>query len=130
MNLVQRLQLWLCIAPTPLNTCNRPGMIALFSSQAITIIGGSDGAAPAQMKAYTNREDLDFSTVAELPPVQQWDLQENLNGQIEYPTQYESSAHHRTCLGYIIHLTSAHKLNSRSACSDGLHAGTVRYVEM
>ena len=43
--------------------------------------------APAVMRAYTNREDLDFSTVAELPPVQQWDLQENLNGSIEYPTQ-------------------------------------------
>ncbi|CAL5223627.1 g6169 [Coccomyxa viridis] len=55
--------------------------------KAITIIGGSDGTAPAQLKVYTNREDLDFSTVAQLPPVQQWDLQENLNGQIEYPTQ-------------------------------------------
>ena len=43
--------------------------------------------APAVMRAYTNREDLDFSTMAELPPVQQWDLQENLNGSIEYPTQ-------------------------------------------
>ena len=41
--------------------------------------------APAVMRAYTNREDLDFSTVAELPPMQQWDLQENLNGSIEYP---------------------------------------------
>ncbi|CAK0741077.1 hypothetical protein CVIRNUC_001298 [Coccomyxa viridis] len=55
--------------------------------KAITIIGGSDGMAPAVMRAYTNREDLDFSTVAELPPMQQWDLQENLNGSIEYPTQ-------------------------------------------
>ena len=44
--------------------------------------------APAVMRAYTNREDLDFSTAAELPPVQQWDLQENLNGSIEYPTQW------------------------------------------
>ena len=62
-------------------------MTVVLHSQAITIIGGSDGTAPAQLKAYTNREDLDFCTVAELPPVQQWDLQENLNGQIEYPTQ-------------------------------------------
>ena len=45
------------------------------------------------MRAYTNREDLDFSTVAELPPVQQWDLQENLNGNIEYPTQCAAPCH-------------------------------------
>lgn len=92
-------------APTPLDVCNRPGMIAVSPSQAITIIGGSDGSAPAQMKAYTNREDLDFSTVADLPPVQQWDLQENLNGQIEYPTQYDSSLTHCTCMKCVAHLT-------------------------
>ena len=62
-------------------------MTARSDSQAITVIGGIDGAAPAQMKAYINREDLDFSTVAQLPPVQQWDLQDNLNGQLEYPTR-------------------------------------------
>ena len=56
--------------------------------QAITIIGGSDGTAPAQLRAYVNREGLDFSTVADLTPMQQWDLQENLSGQMEYPTQY------------------------------------------
>ncbi len=55
--------------------------------QAISIIGGADGTAPSQLRAYTNRDDLDFSLVADLPPVQQWDLQENLTGQIEYPTQ-------------------------------------------
>ena len=66
---------------------NQPGVTVVLHFQAITIIGGSDGTAPAQLKVYTNREDLDFSTVAQLPPVQQWDLQENLNGQIEYHTQ-------------------------------------------
>ncbi|BDA48813.1 PITH domain-containing protein 1 [Coccomyxa sp. Obi] len=55
--------------------------------KAISIIGGSDGTAPSQLKAYVNRDDLDFSVVADLPPVQQWDLQENLTGHIEYPTQ-------------------------------------------
>jgi hypothetical protein len=57
------------------------------SLQAICIIGGSDGSAPAQLRAFVNREDLDFATVAELQPVQQWDLQENEAGQMEYPTQ-------------------------------------------
>ena len=53
--------------------------------------GGTDGTAPSEMKAYVNREDLDFGTVADLPPVQKWDLQENLRGEIEYPTQCVSS---------------------------------------
>lgn len=36
---------------------------------------------------YTNRDDLDFGAVQELPPVQKWELAENLQGQIELPTQ-------------------------------------------
>ena len=79
---------------------------------AICLIGGTDGTAPSELKAYVNRfrkpfacsrkhiaitqpyshhfgarEDLDFGTVAELAPVQKWDLQENLRGEIEWPTQ-------------------------------------------
>ncbi len=38
-------------------------------------------------QVYINRDSLDFSTVAELPAVQEWDLLENLNGHMEYPTQ-------------------------------------------
>jgi len=37
------------------------------------------------MKAYTNRE-LDFDSVAELAPIQSWDLQEDFRGVLEYPT--------------------------------------------
>ncbi len=55
--------------------------------QAITVVGGSDGTAPAQLRAYVNREGLDFASIGDVPPVQQWDLQENLSGQMEYPTQ-------------------------------------------
>lgn len=49
--------------------------------------GGTDGTSPAEMKVYVNRDDLDFGTVAELPPQQKWDLQENLRGEIEYTTK-------------------------------------------
>lgn len=38
-------------------------------------------------QAYINRDDLDFGAVADLPPVQEWELVENLQGQMEYPTQ-------------------------------------------
>lgn len=43
------------------------------------------------MKAYLNRDDLDFGTVADMQPLQKWELQENLRGEIEYPTK---SVHH------------------------------------
>ena len=49
--------------------------------------GGSEGTAPSEMKAYLNRDDLDFGTASELPPQQKWELQENLRGEIEYPTK-------------------------------------------
>ena len=55
--------------------------------QAICIIGGSDGTAPSELRAFTNRDDLDFAAVADLSPVQCWDLQDNSSGQLEYPTQ-------------------------------------------
>ena len=55
--------------------------------QALTVIGGPDGSSPAKLKVFINRDDLDFSTVADLAPVQEWDLLENLNGTMEYPTQ-------------------------------------------
>lgn len=53
----------------------------------ITVVGGPDGASPSKLKVFINRDDLDFSTVADLPAVQEWELLENAGGQIEYPTQ-------------------------------------------
>jgi hypothetical protein len=52
----------------------------------ITVVGGPDGASPAKLKVFINRDDLDFSAAADLPAVQEWDLLENYGGQIEYPT--------------------------------------------
>ncbi len=55
--------------------------------KAISIIGGNDGSSPARLKAYTNRHDLDFAAVADMAPVQAWDLQEQQQASMEYPTQ-------------------------------------------
>eukprot|EP00884_Botryococcus_braunii_P008180 jgi/Botrbrau1/17363/Bobra.0015s0104.1 len=55
--------------------------------KAICVIGGSDRSAPSELRAYVNRDGLDFSTVNELAPVQKWDLQESGGAQLEYPTQ-------------------------------------------
>ena len=54
--------------------------------KAICVIGAPDGAAPLSLRAFTNREDLDFSGVSSTPATQAWDLQENLRGDVEYPT--------------------------------------------
>lgn len=55
--------------------------------KAISVIGGSDGSSPSRLKAYTNRNDLDFAAVADMAPVQAWDLQEHQQASMEYPTQ-------------------------------------------
>ena len=56
--------------------------------RAICLIGGGDGTAPSRLKAFVNREALDFSDVEDSPAVQQWDLADNATGDIEYPTQF------------------------------------------
>ncbi|DBA74816.1 hypothetical protein WJX79_007544 [Trebouxia sp. C0005] len=55
--------------------------------KAISIIGGDDGSSPSRLKAYTNRHDLDFAAVMDMAPVQAWDLQEQQQASMEYPTQ-------------------------------------------
>ena len=58
--------------------------------------GAPDGFSPGELRVFTNRDDLDFATVADLPPTQSWELAENLDGRIELPTQARS-AHTRWC---------------------------------
>lgn len=36
---------------------------------------------------FINRDDLDFATMANMAPIQEWDLQETNDGSLEYPTQ-------------------------------------------
>jgi hypothetical protein len=57
--------------------------------KAICVIGGGPpGSAPSKMRAFINRDDLDFATVAGAAALQEWDLQEeNGQGLLEYPTQ-------------------------------------------
>ncbi|GJP33523.1 hypothetical protein CLOM_g9596 [Closterium sp. NIES-68] len=56
--------------------------------KSIAIIGGADGSSPSKMRAFINREDVDFSVVNDLTPVQEWNLAENLRGELEYTTKY------------------------------------------
>jgi hypothetical protein len=45
--------------------------------RALKLIGGGNGTAPRILRAYINREALDFTDVEDAPPVQQWDLAED-----------------------------------------------------
>ena len=56
--------------------------------RSLTVIGGGDGMAPRTLKAYVNHETLDFSDAEARPAVQEWTLQEDYLGVIEYPTQF------------------------------------------
>ncbi|KFM26470.1 PITH domain-containing protein 1 [Auxenochlorella protothecoides] len=61
------------------------------SLKAICVIGAPDGRGPAKLRVnrrvYVNREDLDFGMVADLQPIQEWDLVDNTAGVVDYPTQ-------------------------------------------
>ncbi|OIT34021.1 PREDICTED: PITH domain-containing protein 1 [Nicotiana attenuata] len=56
--------------------------------KSIAIVGGADGTSPAKMRAFINRDGIDFSDAQSMQPVQEWDLAENLQGVLEYQTRY------------------------------------------
>jgi hypothetical protein len=51
------------------------------------VIGGEGGSSPSKMRVFTNRDDIDFGNASSLTPVQEWDLQEDNKGILEYPTR-------------------------------------------
>ena len=53
--------------------------------RSICVVGGGDGAAPTSVRLYADREDLEFSSAEELPPIQTVQLHEDFNGEIWYP---------------------------------------------
>ncbi|KMZ61236.1 PITH domain containing 1 [Zostera marina] len=56
--------------------------------KSISIIGGASGTSPSKMRAFTNREGIDFSDAQNMQPLQEWELAENLQGVMEYQTRY------------------------------------------
>ncbi|KNA21154.1 hypothetical protein SOVF_045960 [Spinacia oleracea] len=56
--------------------------------KGISIVGGADGTSPSKMRAFINREGIDFSDAQSMQAVQEWDLAENLQGALEYQTRY------------------------------------------
>ncbi|KAK8970870.1 hypothetical protein KSP40_PGU003477 [Platanthera guangdongensis] len=56
--------------------------------KSISVIGGAGGASPSKMRAFINRDDIDFSDAQNMQSVQDWELAENLQGLLEYQTRY------------------------------------------
>ncbi|KAM0826710.1 hypothetical protein ACQ4PT_068681 [Festuca glaucescens] len=56
--------------------------------KSIAVVGGADGSSPSRMRAFINREGIDFSDAQNMQPVQEWELAENLRGVLEYQTRY------------------------------------------
>ncbi|XP_055960259.1 uncharacterized protein LOC126662573 isoform X2 [Mercurialis annua] len=56
--------------------------------KSIAIVGGPDGTSPSKMRAFVNRESIDFSDAQTMQAIQEWDLVENFQGVLEYQTRY------------------------------------------
>ncbi|KAF9601933.1 hypothetical protein IFM89_024267, partial [Coptis chinensis] len=56
--------------------------------KSISVVGGDTGTSPAKMRAFINRDGIDFSDAQSMRPVQEWELAENLHGVLEYQTRY------------------------------------------
>lgn len=56
--------------------------------KSIAIVGGADGKSPSKMRVFVNRDGIDFGDAHSMQPVQEWDLEENLHGLLEYQTRY------------------------------------------
>ncbi|XP_042498230.1 PITH domain-containing protein 1 isoform X2 [Macadamia integrifolia] len=56
--------------------------------KSISVVGGADGTSPSKMRAFLNRDGIDFSDAQSMQPVQEWDLVENFQGLLEFQTRY------------------------------------------
>ncbi|KAH0436793.1 hypothetical protein IEQ34_026323 [Dendrobium chrysotoxum] len=57
--------------------------------KSISVVGGAEGTSPSKMRAFINRDGIDFSDAQNMQPVQEWELAENLQGILEYQTRCE-----------------------------------------
>ena len=55
--------------------------------KSICISGSNSGAAPARLKVYANREDIDFASASETAPTQEFDLPEDVDAELWHPVR-------------------------------------------
>ncbi|KXN72385.1 UPF0424 family protein [Conidiobolus coronatus NRRL 28638] len=59
----------------------------LVKLKSIIIFGGGQGSSPSQMKAFINKDDIDFDYVSSATPVQEWELVDGISHEVEYQTR-------------------------------------------
>ncbi|KAJ1728665.1 hypothetical protein LPJ61_003912, partial [Coemansia biformis] len=60
------------------------GMVKLKS---VLIWGGDGQAAPSHVRVFANRDDLDFDSVGDAVPTQEWPLVDGATQPVEYPVR-------------------------------------------
>jgi hypothetical protein len=56
--------------------------------KSISVLGPAGEHAPKLLKVYINRQDIDFDSVDDITPTQQWDMVQPMNNQLpEYKTK-------------------------------------------
>ncbi|KAJ2751842.1 hypothetical protein H4S06_004058 [Coemansia sp. BCRC 34490] len=60
---------------------------SMVKLRSIYIWGGATGAAPSEVRVFANRDDLDFDTVGQCAPTQQWSLVAQAREPVEYPVR-------------------------------------------
>mmetsp|Transcript_31995 Transcript_31995/g.50108 ORF Transcript_31995/g.50108 Transcript_31995/m.50108 type:complete len:214 (-) Transcript_31995:171-812(-) len=70
---------------------------------SICIIGMSEGSSAAKLKLFKNNSTLDFSSAESAKPVQEINLQPDLNGVLDYPV---SVAHFQSATSILLYIPS------------------------
>jgi len=102
--------------------------IARFTSpvhiRKIIVIGGSGGDArnPSKLKCYVNRDNIDFTNVGEIRPVQEFTLPINSDGSIECTTAIHPFTNVSTCAFYFCANHGADTTSIRYIGMQGEHA--------
>eukprot|EP00179_Madagascaria_erythrocladioides_P020547 CAMPEP_0198344216 /NCGR_PEP_ID=MMETSP1450-20131203/66153_1 /TAXON_ID=753684 ORGANISM="Madagascaria erythrocladiodes, Strain CCMP3234" /NCGR_SAMPLE_ID=MMETSP1450 /ASSEMBLY_ACC=CAM_ASM_001115 /LENGTH=230 /DNA_ID=CAMNT_0044049459 /DNA_START=59 /DNA_END=751 /DNA_ORIENTATION=- len=56
--------------------------------KALMFVGVDSGSAPRTVRCFINRDDVDFTNVADLEPLAEFDTNADLVGELEYATKY------------------------------------------
>ncbi|KAJ2237434.1 hypothetical protein H4R99_005413 [Coemansia sp. RSA 1722] len=60
---------------------------AMIKLKSIFIWGGSSDSAPNHVRVFANRDDLDFESVGDAAPTQEWALARGAREPVEYPVR-------------------------------------------
>ncbi|KAJ2796905.1 hypothetical protein H4R21_004531 [Coemansia helicoidea] len=60
---------------------------AMVKLKSVLIWGGSGQEAPSRVRAFANRDDLDFDNVGDTVPSQEWPLVDGATQPVEYPVR-------------------------------------------